>query len=64
MGATEPLNPFHDFCTAKFLGREVLLKRHPRSVINLASSFDHTLVALHVELRLDSIAAKETHNVE
>ncbi len=58
MGAAKPLDPFRDFCTRIFLGREVVLKRHSHGFVNLASSFNYTLVALDVKLRLDSVTLK------
>ena len=48
--ATKPFDPFHDFCARIFLGLKVFLKRHSYNIIDLASSFDHTLVALYANL--------------
>lgn len=48
----EPFDPICNFRRRKFMRREVVLYRCLHSIMDLASSFNQALIALHITIKL------------
>jgi hypothetical protein len=52
VGTAKPFDPIRDFCRREILGQEVVLYRCLHSIVDLAPSFNQTLIALCIGIKL------------